>query len=231
MPTFNIISIDGGGLRGIVPLRILQKVEEILNEIQKEKGEGKEIKLLDRFDMISGTSTGGLLACCLTIKDDKDPTNPKYTLRDIVDLYLKRGNEIFPIRTGLVKWFYGLKSLIAPPYSPQGLNDVLKQYAGEQRTIKEALRPILVSTYDLKGNQSVFFKTSEANENPQANARIFDVCRATSAAPTYLPAYHFDYKGKPLLGIDGGVYVNNPTMAALAEISRWNSAGPRKAVL
>jgi uncharacterized protein len=213
MPTFNILTIDGGGLRGIVPVRILEKVEELTGK-----------KILDTFDMIAGTSTGGLIACCLTLRNDQNPMQPKYDLGNIADMYVKKGSTIFPIRSGIGKFFHKASNLFNPAYGAEGIEKVLKEYVQEQRIV-DALRPILVSTYDLHGNAPVFFKSSEAFGNKEANARIYDICRATSAAPTYLPAYSFNYKGAPLTGIDGGVYVNNPTMAAIAEISRYGNKG------
>ncbi|HWB64317.1 MAG TPA: patatin-like phospholipase family protein [Chitinophagales bacterium] len=213
MPTFNILSIDGGGLRGIVPIRILQKIEE------KRKD-----KLLNFIDMVSGTSTGGLLASCITLPGDKvdnGTLQPKFNLDDIAEIYIKYGSTIFPTRNGLLKWLYYLKGLFSPAYSPAGLEKVLNQYAGHNKRVLDALRPIMVSTYDLKQNSPVFFKTAEAHDNHTANALIYDICRATSAAPTYFPAHHFVYKGKKLTGIDGGVYVNNPAMAAIAEVSKY----------
>jgi uncharacterized protein len=213
MPTFNILTIDGGGLRGIVPTRILQKVEELT---------GKPI--LDTFDMVAGTSTGGLIASCLTLRNETKHNRPKYNLQDIAEIYIQKGKVIFPIRSGIWKFLYGFTDLFLPAYSAIGIEKVLKQFVSDQR-IKDSLRPILVSTYDLNGNRPVFFKSSEADGDETANARIHDVCRATSAAPTYLPAYTFNYKGKQLTGIDGGVYVNNPTMAAIAEISKYGHGG------
>ncbi|HEY9048883.1 MAG TPA: patatin-like phospholipase family protein [Ohtaekwangia sp.] len=211
MCTYNILSIDGGGLRGIVPVRILQKIESITQK-----------KIQDTFDMMAGTSTGGLLVSCMTLRDSKG--QPKYSLDDIGSIYINKGDIIFPIRSGIGKFFHRFSNLFSPAYSASGLEKVLKEYVTEQR-IKEALRPILVSTYDLNSNKPVFFKSSEANDNEEANARIYDICRATSAAPTYLPAYTFQYKGNRLTGIDGGVYVNNPTMAAIAEISKYGNRG------
>jgi uncharacterized protein len=213
MSTFNILTIDGGGLRGIVPTRILQKVEEIT---------GKSV--LDTFDMLAGTSTGGLIVSCLTLRDQKNPQQPKYNLKDIAEIYIQKGKVIFPIRSGIWKFLYGITNLFSPAYSAAGIEKVLREFVSEQR-IKESLRPILVSTYDLNSNRPVFFKSSEASGDESANARIHDICRATSAAPTYLPAYSFNYKGKQLTGIDGGVYVNNPTMAAIAEISKYGNKG------
>jgi patatin-like phospholipase/acyl hydrolase len=213
MPTFNILTIDGGGLRGIIPVRILQKVEELTGK-----------KIHETFDMMAGTSTGGLIVACLSVRNAQNPALPQYNLQDIAGIYLHKGRVIFPVKSGIARFFHGLTNLFKPAYSADGLEKVLNEYLAEQR-IKDALRPILVSTYDLNGNRPVFFKSSEAHGDPTANARIKDICRATSAAPTYLPAYSFNYKEKLLTGIDGGVYVNNPTMAAIAEISKYGKAG------
>jgi patatin-like phospholipase/acyl hydrolase len=213
MAAFNILAIDGGGIRGIVPIRILQKIEEL---------SGKKVHEL--FDMMAGTSTGGLIVSCLTLKETPGSTRPKYTLEDLANIYTTDGSTIFPIASGLSKWIRSLDTLFRPEFSPNGLEKVLRKYVQQQR-IKDAYRPIIVPTYDLHSNQPVFFKSAEANYNEEANALIHDICRATSAAPTFLPAYSFKYKGQPLTGIDGGVYVNNPTMAALAEIRRYGHAG------
>lgn len=213
MPTFNILCIDGGGLRGVIPISILQKIEEIT---------GKKVQ--ETFDMFSGTSTGGLIACCLTLRHEQQPDQPKYTLQQIADIYTNKGKIIFPIKSGLGRLIHRITGLFAPAYSADGIDEVLREYITVQK-IKEALHPVLVSTYDLNSNQPVFFKTSEAAGDESANAGIYDVCRATSAAPTYLPAYSFMYKNKPITAIDGGVYINNPTMAALAEISRYGNSG------
>ncbi len=213
MATFNILSIDGGGLRGIIPIRILQKIETL---------SGKSIQ--DNFDPIAGSSTGGLISCLLSIKHDSIFGKPKYSLQEIADIYTKKGELIFPIRTGWVKLFHRIKSLFMPAYGASGIDLVLRQYIHDE-VITETLRPILVSAYDLNSNQPVFFKTSEAAGNPAANARLYDVCRATSAAPTYLPAHSFIYKNKLMTGIDGGVFVNNPSMAALAEIRKYGNSG------
>ncbi len=213
MATFNILTLDGGGLRGIVPMRILQKVEQLTGK-----------KIHDIFDMISGTSTGGLIASCLTLRDPLNANLPLYNLERIAEIYVNKGNVIFPIKSGVSKFFHKVMNLAKPAFSADGLDSVLKEYVKDQR-INDSLRPILVSAYDLVGNRPVFFKSSEAIGDASANAKIYDICRATSAAPTYLPAYSFSYKNKQLTGIDGGVYVNNPTMASIAEISRYGHSG------
>lgn len=213
MPTFNILSLDGGGLRGIIPVRILQKVEELTGQ-----------RIHETFDMIVGTSTGGLIAACLTLRDPNDPAKVRYSLVDIADIYVHQGHQIFPIRGGISRFLHGLTTLFRPAFDPDGLDFVLRQRINGQR-IKDAYLPLMISTYDLCYNEPVFFKSRQAATDEGANARIHDICRATSAAPTYLPAYTFEYKGKKLTGIDGGVYVNNPTMAAIAEISKHGRGG------
>lgn len=213
MSTFNILVIDGGGLRGIIPVRILQKIEELT---------GKKIQ--DSFDMLAGTSTGGLIASCMTLRDEQQPDKPKYSLEEIADIYITKSNVIFPHKSGISSFFHKLTNLYSPAFSDAGIDTVLKQYIAGQ-TVKDSLLPIMISTYDLNGNRPVFFKSSEGFSDETANAKIYDVCRATSAAPTYLPAYSFLHKGKMLTGIDGGVYVNNATMAAIAEISKYGSKG------
>jgi patatin-like phospholipase/acyl hydrolase len=212
MSKFKILSIDGGGLRGIVPLLILKEIE---------KRTGKRIHEL--FDMMVGTSTGGLIAACLTLRKEGS-SEPLYTIDELSKMYTEYGSTIFPIEGSIGKFFKKANNLINPQFSDKGIDQVLKKFISEQR-IKDAIRPIIVSTYDLNSNQAVFFKTSEAAENNMVNARIYDICRATSAAPTYLPAYSFNYKGQMLTGIDGGTFINNPTMAAIAEISKYGQAG------
>jgi patatin-like phospholipase/acyl hydrolase len=218
MNTFNILSIDGGGLRGIVPVQILMKLEQ---------DTGKKVHEL--FDMIAGTSTGGLIAAFLTLKDESNPTKPKYGLDTLENIYTQQGGVIFPLAGNkLAQWLRDAKSYFRPEFSDAGINKVLSQYISQGTNaprLADALLPILVSTYNLKTNEPLFFKSSEAIGDPQANAQIFDVCRATSAAPTYLPAYSFTYKQQLATCIDGGVYVNNPTMAAIAEIKKYGNSG------
>ena len=85
MKKFRILSIDGGGLRGVVPLTILKKVEAITGK-----------RITENFDLIAGTSTGGLIACAISVKDIQNDTQPLYTLDEILKVYVKRGKEIFP---------------------------------------------------------------------------------------------------------------------------------------
>ena len=215
MEKFRILSIDGGGLRGVVPLTILKKVEEKI----------APKKIWEYFDLIAGTSTGGLITCAITLKDFQNPHLAKYSLDDIMEVYLKRGKEIFPQYNFFQRLIHKVSDISNPAFSDKGIAKVFGDVLGEAR-MNDCLKPIMVSTYDLANNLPLFFKSNESKYDATLNARLYDICRATSAGPTYLPSYEFDYpKNKPIENekrncIDGGVYVNNPAMAALSEFSK-----------
>lgn len=213
MKKFRILSIDGGGLRGVVPLTILKQVEVIT---------GKPIS--ESFDLIAGTSTGGLITCALTIKDPLNPTKPLYTLDDIMNVYIHRGHEIFPERSALGASIDKVKDILEPKYGTDGIAKVFSDVVKNNR-LTDVLTNILVSSYDLTNNAPLFFKSRIGRMYPAQNALLYDIARATSAGPTYLPSYEFNYPGdgeNPNRNcIDGGVFVNNPSMAALSEFSRF----------
>jgi patatin-like phospholipase/acyl hydrolase len=206
MSKVRILSIDGGGLRGIVPLLILKELE---------KHHGKKIHEL--FDVIVGTSTGGIIACGLTCT--KDGVNPSLTIDQLIELYTTKGNQIFPYSKNIFKKIaVGVNSVFNPKFSPSGLDSLLENYFGDMM-LSQSLKPIIVSSYDLKNNEVVMFKTRTAKWSKERfDAKLKDVCRATSAAPTYLPSYEMEFDGKDRILVDGGVYINNPALAAVADI-------------
>ena len=213
MAVFRILSIDGGGLRGVVPLTILKKIEDLTGQ-----------PIWKSFHLIAGTSTGGLIASALTIPKAPDVKEAKYSLDSILDVYLNRGQEIFPPRkTKLGKLLEAADDTVNPKFSDKGIAKVFSDVCGDSR-LNDCLTDIMVCTYDLTNNLPLFFKTRSSRKTPDQNIKIYDACRATSAGPTYLPAYELDYpnadENPHRLCIDGGVYVNNPSMAALSEFSR-----------
>jgi len=208
--TFRILSIDGGGLRGIIPVLVLKELERRMG--------GKPIYQM--FDLIAGTSTGGLIACAMTVS--ADGKNPMYTLDQIAAIYTQRGKEIFPKKNWLENTLNEVSSLKNPEFSVQGINKVLRDLLDHKRMMN-CLCPLLVTSYDLYNNQAVFFKSRHAAINPMENAELYDVCRASSAAPTYLPAYDCFYNNKRRIFIDGGIFINNPSIAALVEASKYHS--------
>lgn len=212
-----ILSIDGGGIRGIIPGQILVGLEEKL-----KKATGNEnTRIADYFDFIAGTSTGGILTCAYLCPDLKSKTKaprPKYTAEQVVDLYLERGDEIFniPLRHKLRT----SGGVLDEKYPVDELEEALKDYFGETK-LSQLLKPCLITSYDIKRRQGHFFTQHDAKENEGWDYLVKDVARATSAAPTYFECS----KVKSLSNInypliDGGVFVNNPTLCAYAEVHK-----------
>ena len=206
---FRILSLDGGGLRGLVPLLVLKQIEETT---------GKKIHEL--FDMIAGTSTGGIIAAGLTAT--RDGNNPELTVDRLIELYTTKGEIIFPRSKNVFSRAYrNIKATLGPKFSADGLDSQLKEYFGEMR-LKDTLRPIVITSYDIRNNEVLMFKTRLAQWDARYDLPLSSASRATSAAPTYLPSYELRYDGKQRTCVDGGVYVNNPSMAAIAEAIKSN---------
>jgi uncharacterized protein len=183
-----ILSIDGGGIRGIIPARFLAALEAKVGPCAKV------------FDLIAGTSTGGIIAVGLSRPHDSNGLG--YSAAQLVELYQTRGKDIFsrPVSYELETSF----GASGPKYPATGIENVLAQYFGPTK-LGQALTPVMVTSYDTNEPGPRFFKSWNDKD-----VLMKDAARATSAAPTY-----FD----PLLSgssryIDGGVVANNPTLAA-----------------
>ncbi|KAF3438922.1 hypothetical protein FNV43_RR17197 [Rhamnella rubrinervis] len=210
-----VLSIDGGGIRGIIPGTLLAFLESKLQAL-----DGAEARIADYFDIIAGTSTGGLVTTMLTAPN-KD-NRPFYAAKDVNNFYFEHGPKIFPEKNR--NFLSKITSFLGPKYDGKYLHALTKSLLGDL-TLKHALRNVVVPTFDIKRLQPVIFTTNEAKRNPAKDALLSDVCIGTSAAPTFLPAHYFETKdkdGKPYSFdlVDGGVAANNPTMMAITEISK-----------
>jgi len=203
-----ILSIDGGGIRGVIPALVLAALEDRC---------GKPIAAM--FDLIAGTSTGGILALGLTIPDDDG--GPKWSARKLVELYEKEGSTIFP-RTFRQKVKGLVWSVFEEKYSAKGINKTLRRYFGDT-LFKDALTELLITSYDIERRTPHFFKRWREAENTVDEFTMVDVARATSAAPTYFEPYMLktnDSTKKYYALVDGGVFANNPAVCAYAEAMR-----------
>jgi patatin-like phospholipase/acyl hydrolase len=202
---FRILSLDGGGLRGVAQLLVLKRIEIIT---------GKKIHEL--FDLIVGTSTGGIIACGLTAKENG---RNALTIDKLIELYTTNADIIFPKQDNKLKqWYRSLKGIFNNKFNEDGLNNQLEKYFNDIR-LSETLKPLIVTSYDINQNEIIMFKSRLSNLIG-FDAKMKDVCRATSAAPTYLPPYKMNYMNVDRLLIDGGVYINNPAMAAISDALR-----------
>ncbi|KAJ4914195.1 Patatin-like protein 3 [Raphanus sativus] len=220
-----ILSIDGGGVRGIIPGIILAYLESQLQEL-----DGEEARLVDYFDVISGTSTGGLIVAMLTApeKDVKTSSNrnrPLFAAKEIVPFYRKHCPKIFPHPRGAFAWAQILVRLVrGPKYNGKYLRKVIEDFLGGTR-LTQTLTNVVIPCFDIKKLQPVIFSSYQAKNRRVTDAKISDICLSTSAAPTYLPAHRFtneDSEGNKYEYnlIDGGIAANNPTLCAIAEVTK-----------
>ncbi|WVY90995.1 hypothetical protein V8G54_036509 [Vigna mungo] len=214
-----ILSIDGGGIRGIIPATIIHFLESQLQEL-----DGPEARLADYFDVISGTSTGGLVTAMLTAPDSNN--RPLFAAKDIKPFYLEHSPKIFPQHSGLGGTIIAnlVRSLGGPKYDGKYLHQVVREKLGEIR-LHQTLTNVVIPTFDIKSMQPIIFSSYQMKMSPFMDAKLSDICISTSAAPTYLPAHNFknqDSEGKihEFNLIDGGVCANNPTLVAMNEVTK-----------
>ena len=205
-----ILSIDGGGIRGILPGQILVSLEQKLKELdQNPTG-----RLADYFDLIAGTSTGGILTCIYLCPEKKNSKRPRFSAEEAVQLYLERGDEIFDI--SFLHRMRSVGGVLDEKYPADELEEALEDYFHDL-TLNHLIKPCLVTSYDIKRRKAHFFTQHDAKEDSY-NYYIKDVARATSAAPTYFEVAKVKSLSNvtyPL--IDGGIFANNPTLCAYAE--------------
>ncbi|MEG3971754.1 patatin-like phospholipase family protein [Microcoleus sp. T2B6] len=223
----SILSIDGGGIRGILPLKVLEYIEEHT---------GKQIHEL--FHVIGGTSTGGIIALGLNSKIPGNETIYKaqellkfYTTQEDVKRIFKHkgiwqpGNEedidkdSTTEETRKADELLGRPGRIEPFYESHSIEKFLQEKFGSDTKMSE-LQPkpdVSVFSYDIQNDGPYYFNSKKASKNPQDDYYVWQAARATSAAPTFFPAAKFSSEPNLSLFVDGGVYINNPALALLIQ--------------
>ncbi|MEJ2637817.1 MAG: patatin-like phospholipase family protein [Calditrichia bacterium] len=198
-----ILSIDGGGIRGIIPAMVL-------NEIEKQAGK----PISELFDLIAGTSTGGILALGLTRPNGSGKA--QFSAEDFIELYEKEGKRIFS--RSFWHRVRAMGNLGDERYPADGLEELLNKYF-ENTPLRDALTPLIISSYEIEQRFPFFFRSARAKENAAYDFPMKKVARATSAAPTYFEPLKLETSetvGYYAL-VDGGVFANNPAMCAYVE--------------
>jgi patatin-like phospholipase/acyl hydrolase len=182
-----ILSLDGGGTRGYITARILQRIEELT---------GKQCYQL--FDMITGVSTGSIVACML---------GQGYKASEIADFYLQEANIIFADKKSI------LLNLIKPKYDKDNLNKVLNDFM--KKPFSEMRTKVMVYAIRLdKPDADVQFWKSWKDEHKDIITS--DIVQSSCSAPTYFAPHTFG--GKTY--VDGGIFCNNPSMCAISECAK-----------
>ncbi|CAK8539752.1 unnamed protein product [Lathyrus sativus] len=216
-----VLSIDGGGVRGIIPGVILAYLESQLQEI-----DGADARLADYFDVIAGTSTGGLITAMLATPDPESNNRPLFAARQIVPFYLKNLPLIFPQKSGIFAPLMNMaKVLMGPKYNGEYLHKTIREMTGNT-LLSQTVTNIVIPSFDVEKFQPTIFSSYQIDAEPALDVKLSDICIATSAAPTFLPAHYFEKKdeqGRVIQEynlIDGSVCANNPTLVAIREVTK-----------
>jgi hypothetical protein len=216
---------------------------------QAKVGGGK-VHLADYFDLFSGTSTGAVLATMLVTPNEKG--EPLFTADGCCQFYQEQGKYIFKPR-----WYDpfngSLRQLYRPKYSARRFENLLKLYTvrkGQALTLLDTLKPIVVTSFDISKATPFFFMRHAATKDPSHNFssilgrsmilnffllmliaiiwRLWEVCRATAAAPTYFPPAYVTSVDGTINGtlIDGGAIQNNPALVATTHALSNNEEFP-----
>jgi patatin-like phospholipase/acyl hydrolase len=189
---FHILSLDGGGIKGIFSAAVLASLENTL-----------KTRIIDHFDLITGTSTGGIIAIGLGLG-----MSPK----ELVQFYVNHGPRIF--RNTL--WWRSVLRVFRSKFSPANLEAGLRnQHAFGEKRLGDSTKRLVIPSFSLHKNDVRLFKTPHHKRlRTDWQLPAWQVAMATSAAPTYFPAYQ---QIDSLRLVDGGLWANNPTMVGLTE--------------
>lgn len=188
---FHILALSGGGFRGLYTATVLKHLEQQLGT-----------PLARRFDLICGTSAGGLLALGLAAE---------IPAADLQVMFQTQGGRIFGARRG---WRRALGMWTMAKHSPDGLRGVLQERFGGL-TIGDLKHRVLIPTVNYSKGSGQFFKTPHSPEfYLDHNHRLVNVGLATAAAPTYFPLHQIGEEG---VYADGGLVGNSPGLFGLHE--------------
>ena len=197
-PVRRVLSLDGGGIRGIIPALVVAHLERKMGAPASEL-----------FDLIVGTSTGGILALGLALQDHEG--QPFLAAKSMAALYERHGAEIF--ERSLWRKLRTAGGLFEEAYSHEALEKILHKYFGDKR-MGDCGTPVMVTSYDIEARKTVFLKSWHADHSELLCA---EASRATSAAPTYFEPVNLQWAEQSRTLIDGGVFINSPAVSAYAE--------------
>ncbi len=206
---FKVLAIDGGGVRGIIPAILLQGIQKELNE-----------PIWKYFDLICGTSSGGIIALALSAGK---------SLEDIVSLYDKKSSVLFPQpkwKIGHVERWRKMVCGDGGRFDGDRLADILRsEFSRDDQPLKmqDALTRICVTAINITNGRVAVYKTphsvlypTEKQLTADSDKEMWNIAMATSAAPTFFKTV----KILEAYCIDGGIWANNPSMVGLTEAIR-----------
>lgn len=199
----NVLCLDGGGIKGLYSATILEHIEDVYKS-----------PISSAFDLICGTSTGGLIALALA---------SGHTAQSIAEFYHSKGARIFPYQNPKLRAWHKCKSILfSSKYSASVLESELKSFFGEALCMNDLTSNVCIPSYNINtGAPVVFKKSSNTKFYMDEDVPVVDVALATSAAPTYFPVHEIKgTKHRDGQYIDGGIWANDPSLCGLLEVVR-----------
>jgi patatin-like phospholipase/acyl hydrolase len=154
-----VLSIDGGGIRGIIPALVLAEMEHLTKRPASQL-----------FDLIAGTSTGGIIALGVTVPGEAESAGklePRWSAQQLVDLYESEGPKIF--HRSLLRTIETVDGLLEEKYAASGLEAALERYMGDTR-LSEALTDVLIPSYDIQRHEPFFYKSFQPRPADRARS-------------------------------------------------------------
>lgn len=207
-----ILSIDGGGIRGLIPAKVLAELEQKLNEVEPGR------KLHEHFNLICGTSTGAILAIAIALG---------IPAAQLVKFYKENALIIFP------KWYLKIlprkaRAIVTSIYSNRKLRKKLKEvYAtannGVDPVLGDLKTNVCIPVFNGNDGQINVLKTKHREEYMRDyKLPAYEVALSSASAPVYFPPHTFTFSNKHGSGtnvnmIDGGIFANNPSLIGVLE--------------
>ena len=199
-----VLSLNGGGVRGLFTISVLAELEHII----EAKSQNKDVRIGNYFDLITGTSIGGILA--LALAQGK-------SARELKQIFFDRGSHIFPKYKFFDREIKFCKRLFRPLYDSEPLRETIAQMISEDLTFNDLNRRVMIPTVNLSTGRPQFFKTPHnPNFTRDGRYKLIDAAMATSAAPTYFSPHYWKDFGAYFA--DGGLVANNPSFVGLHEV-------------
>lgn len=206
--TVTILSIDGGGVRGLIPALIVEDIVRRVRFLRYRVGLSPSVEPHDLFDIFAGTSTGALLTLGLTLPKPYSPTQ-------IVEVYRRKSRVIFPVSR--FSSVLAMRQVFAEKYDHIPLEGVLLDLFGDC-VLSQLRSNVIVAAYNTDDRGPFFFKHYRSRTAENEDFYVRDVARATTAAPTYFaPAQITSLAGDTYSLVDGGLVANNPALSAYVE--------------
>lgn len=218
-----VLSIDGGGIRGLIPALVLARLSDLMEETAREAGT-QAPPLAHAFDLITGASTGGIIAIGLSARSKPGFDTPLLTPRELVAFYRERSATMFP-RVRLHNW----RRLIAVAYDHKPLEEIFAEIL-QGRRLSEAVTSLILYAYDIGIRKPRYFKNrKDLQPAEDEDFYLADVARAITAAPTFFAPAMIASLGsdRKAYCIDGAVFANNPALIGYIEAHKLFNAEDR----